>query len=201
MVHDSEIENNSIPDSPGAASGLTEASSTALVRRSPRKSKANTNINILKNMYESDVETSIDGDDLDEDCSPNVYGDSDDESIMEKNNKPYKNDGLILIKSHQYNNKKNYKDQLLADKKASTNRGRNFTEEEDFFIATAWVYASENNIQGANQTSFDFLKDFESKYYYIFMKKYPTMPEHLIMKHRNLLSTWFQKKLKLILLK
>ena len=52
----------------------------------------------------------------------------------------------MVSKLLQYINKQKYKDQLDADKKAVTNRGCNFTEEEeDFFIATAWANASENN--------------------------------------------------------
>ena len=46
-----------------------------------------------------------------------------------------------------------------------SNRGLNFTAEEDLFIATGWVNASENNIIGANQVSF-FYDNFESNVCY-----------------------------------
>ena len=82
MLPESEIENSSILDSTGAASGLTEASSTALVRRSPRKFKTNTSKKISKNIDEDlCVESSIEGDDLDDNCSPNINDDISDEEI------------------------------------------------------------------------------------------------------------------------
>lgn len=82
-------------------------------------------------------------------------------------------------KSFQSNNRKVAKAKKLeASPSRFKNKGRNFSEEEDLFVAKAYVSATENNIGGADQSSLVFQQSMANKFNLLCQQSGQSVTEH-----------------------
>lgn len=110
------------------------------------------------------------------------------ELSQDGNKKPSRPKGATSL---QASNRAVAKEKKLA---ASRNyaRGKNYTEEEDYFIARAFISASENNIRGADQSSPTFMADLADRYFVLFRKESANYEDDMrsLRTPSNLFTRW-----------